>query len=515
MRLRVRAGWVVACVASCVGIAFAGERPDGSPIAVANAPAAVVSEPGPERQPSRPQPSRPQPSRPQPLAPTDASRNDGADSAVTIVLGGDLGLGGSNEAVHAGGASRHGKRHAWRELTAGIAPLIDGDLNFANLETVVTDRNDLRANPKAFNFRSHPAGVRHLVDLGFNVFSTANNHALDYGEAGVRETVRHLQALESHGLGAWPGIGLGRELASRPGDVMAKGARVRVSSIGIGGNGIPPQSSGHGGPRAGMLSYHRPEDFRETLARLADAEGDLRILSVHYGAEMQVRPGYGDVAKLRDEAARGAGIDIVVGHHAHVPAGVQIVDGKLILYGLGNLLHPGMQDMARFDVCRDYGLMVRVHMSRAAGGRLELRAIESIPITGMHARAEPLSGAEGRMRVEVLNHLASGLDAAEVGATGVRFTPRPDGSGLHCRPGADQEPGTIGALCRGWEPPPPPSAAASRRIAGACGGVLVARRRGGRDAATNAGPGRARVLRRTVQQAQKGGSLLSSIFGGW
>lgn len=404
---------------------------------------------------------------------TDATAED---TPLSIVFGGDLGLGGSNERISAEGAFRHGKRHGWNDLTDGIAPIINGDLNFANLETVVTDRDTLGANPKLFNFKSHPAGVKHLVGLGFNVFSTANNHALDYGEEGVRETARHLAALEQHGLKAWPGVGLSREQASRASDVLVKNARVRISAIGIGGNGLGSGDSG-GRSRAGMLAYSQPQDFRETVTRLAEADGDLRILSVHYGTELQVRPGASDVAKLRDLAAKAHGIDIVAGHHAHVPAGVQMVVGKLVLYGLGNLLHPGMQDMRRFDMCRDYGLVVRVHLARGASGRMETRAIEAIPITDMHLKARPMTGEEGRLRIEVLNHLAGDLDEPRANATGVRFATRPDGSGLYCAAGAASEPGRIGALCKGWEPPESPAREVARRVANACGSDIIARRK--------------------------------------
>lgn len=433
------------------------------------------------------------------------------DNTLTIVFGGDLGLGGSNERLHPEGALRHGKRHAWADLTAGIAPLINGDLNFANLETVVTDRDTLGANPKLFNFKSHPAGVRHLVGLGFNVFSTANNHALDYGEEGVRETVRHLEALEARGLKAWPGVGLSREQASRPSDVLIKNARVRISAIGIGGNGLSADD-GQKRQRAGMLAYSQPQDIRETVARLAEADGDLRVLSVHYGAELQVRPSASDIAKLRDQAVRAQGIDIVVGHHAHVPAGVQMVDGKLVLYGLGNLLHPGMQDMGRFDMCRDYGLFVRVHLAKGASGRMETRAIEAIPLTDMHLKAQPLLGDEGRLRIEVLNHLASDLDEPRANATGVRFVARPDGSGLYCTASAASEPGRIGALCKGWEAPTPPSREIARRIANACGTDIIARRKPSEPSAIGVKTSRSQSPVRQAQKEAAAGRSFWSFF---
>ena len=424
------------------------------------------------------------------------------DTALTIVLGGDLGLGGSEQPVHPDGAYRHGARTPWAELTAGIAPLLDGDINFANLETVVTDRNDIGTIDKAFNFRSHPAGIRHLIGIGFNVFSTANNHALDYGETGVRETLRHLSPLAPAGLKAWPGVGTSREEASRPAEIAVKGARVRLSAIGIGGYGLSKADDVDAGDdrdgrrqRAGMLAYRVREDFDETLGRLAAADGDLRILSVHYGAELQVRPAAADVARLRDDAVIKAGIDVVVGHHAHVAAGLQIVEAKtaegksgdrLVVYGLGNLLHPGMQDMARFDACRDYGLMVRLHYARAsAGGRPTLAAIEAITLTAMHAKATPQEPEDGAVRIAVLNALADGLDAPEAGASGVRFVARPDGTGLHCRAGAEAQPGRIGRLCAGWpkleaEARTKPETAAAARRAASCGGRAVADRRGNR-----------------------------------
>ena len=110
------------------------------------------------------------------------------DAGITLVIVGDTGLNGSLQPVRPDAGLRHGTPHVWSTLTSGIAAEINGDLNFANLETVVTDRNDLSAPDKAFNFRSHPAGVRHLVEVGFNLISTANNHSIDFGERGIRET---------------------------------------------------------------------------------------------------------------------------------------------------------------------------------------------------------------------------------------------------------------------------------------------------------------------------------------
>lgn len=362
---------------------------------------------------------------------------------LTLVLGGDIGLNGSGQPVLPTAALRHGDRRSWSDLTAGLRPLLAGDAVFANLETVVTDRSDLAPLEKAFNFRSHPLGVKHLVETGFNLFSIANNHAIDYGDAGLRETIKHISALRADGLAA-AGLGLGRAAALAPSDSTIKGARIRMSALGIGVGSQPAHASPE---RATMASYGSDTDFREAVTRLGSAEADIRILSVHYGQEMQVRPSQADEKRLR-EAVMTHNIDIVAGHHAHVVAGVQQIDGRLIFFGLGNLMHPGMQDMARHGICRDYGLLARVHLARTPGDRFKVHAIEAIALRDMHATVRARDGEDGATRIAVLNHLAAGLDqSAPGGARGIRFTPQANGRGLYCSADAERMPGSIGALC--------------------------------------------------------------------
>ena len=349
------------------------------------------------------------------------------ESSVVIVLGGDLGLGGSRQPVSPKGGYRHGKLLPWKSLTTGIEPILTGDINFANLETVVTDKRKLAPVDKTFTFQMHANGVRHLVNAGFNVFSTANNHSRDYGAVGMRETLRHLKELRDDGLLAFPGLGAGRDQAIAPSLLTVKGSKIAISALGIGGV-APGRSNG----RIGQPSYHSKADFNDTIAALADVEADYKILSAHYGRELSLRPSASAISKLRDQAVREQDIDLVVGHHTHVAGGVQRVGRKLILYGLGNLLHLGMQDMAKFGHCRDFGLMVRLHLQRGSDKRLKAAAIEAVPLTRMHAQAEPQSKAASEKRIAVLNGLAAELDDKSSGAQGVRFKVNEKGHGVYC-----------------------------------------------------------------------------------
>ena len=389
---------------------------------------------------------------------------------VIIVIGGDLGLGGSDQPISPLGAYRHGTRHPWADVTRHIKPLLIGDLNFANLETVVTDRKSLSPAEKRFRFRSHPEGVRHLLRTGFNAFSLANNHAIDFGTAGIRDTLHHIRRFEGFGLKLWSGLGTSAE-AFEPGRISIRGARIRMTAVGIGG--VSPTST-----RVGMPGYRSSRDFDKALDTLAATPADYRIFSAHYGQELQVRPSTGAVQKFRDRAVNANGIDLVIGHHAHTVAGIQSIGGKLIFYGMGNLLHPGMQNMARFNRCRDYGLIARIHLTPNREGRLTARAVEVIPITDMHLMAKPMPASAAARRIEVLNYLATGLDDVASRASGVRFQTRDNGTGLYCTQHAKLADGPLGALCRNWTPPDPVKASDLRNLRYACGGsALIARKK--------------------------------------
>jgi hypothetical protein len=114
---------------------------------------------------------------------------------LTIVLAGDTGFNATDAKVDQRGMVKGKQVTSFTDMLSGISRDVDGDLAFVNLETVVTDRNDLTPEGKgkgAFHFRSHPAALKALIDTGFNLFALANNHSYDYGGAGIEETLYHL-----------------------------------------------------------------------------------------------------------------------------------------------------------------------------------------------------------------------------------------------------------------------------------------------------------------------------------
>jgi poly-gamma-glutamate capsule biosynthesis protein CapA/YwtB (metallophosphatase superfamily) len=387
-----------------------------------------------------------------PAAPGWASSAD----EVTITLVGDVGLNRSNQPVEPEGV-RRGAFQTWAETTSLIDNDINGDLNFMNVETVVTDHNNLTPDSKEqrapFNFRTHPNGIRHLVSRGFNLLSLANNHSMDYGLGGLEETLKHVGKLQNERLAVAAGVGMNSEQASRPQRVSVKGSDIAFAATGIVTNNLERHRAGPNKP--GQSAYRFDDDYAEVRARLVAAPAQYRILSIHYGEEGRVRADAKQFADFRGLAAQKDGIDLIVGHHAHVVRGVEIAGQSLIFYGLGNFLHQGTADMTGKGACRDYGLMARMHLKKDADGKLKLRAVEAIPVTDTHFRPRRLTGEAGVTRIHALNYLDANLGDAASGARGVAFTPQPDGTGLYCLAGADRDGGTIGALCKDYRPAPP------------------------------------------------------------
>ena len=171
-------------------------------------------------------------------------------------------------------------------------------------------------------FKGLPAHAAGLASVPFDVACLANNHVFDYGLAGFKET---LEVLHRKGIRT-VGAGMTFEAAAAPLSVTIKGRRVTIVNFSEGED----LTSSRGGP--GVCGWEI-----ERLAghvRRAKARGDLVIAIGHAGLEYVPFPPPYVVAAFR--ALAEAGADCVVGHHPHVPQGLEVRRGRLIAYSLGN-----------------------------------------------------------------------------------------------------------------------------------------------------------------------------------
>lgn len=211
------------------------------------------------------------------------------------------------------------------------------DARIINLETTVTT-SDERWRGKAIHYRMHPKNIRCITAAGIDCCVLANNHALDWGTAGLEET---LDTLEGAGVEI---AGAGRDLgeATVPAVLRVPGKeRVLVFAFGARSSGIPAEwAAADGRPGVSFV----PDLSGDTVRRAAEGvhgikrEGDLVVASIHWGPNW----GYAVPREQRRFAHRlidEAGVDVVHGHSSHHPRGIEVYRGRPIIYGCGDVLN--------------------------------------------------------------------------------------------------------------------------------------------------------------------------------
>jgi poly-gamma-glutamate synthesis protein (capsule biosynthesis protein) len=209
------------------------------------------------------------------------------------------------------------------------------DLRIVNLETSITTSEDWER--KGINYRMHPANVGCLARAKIDCACLANNHVLDWGYAGLLETLETLRNARIRTAGA------GRNLteAWMPAvlDVSGKD-RVLVFSVGAASSGIPPHWAATGSkPGIAFLANASENTADAILARVRGVKrpGDIAVLSIHWGDNW----GYTVTHEHRAFAHRvlDGGVDVLHGHSSHHPKGIEVYRDKLILYGCGDFLN--------------------------------------------------------------------------------------------------------------------------------------------------------------------------------
>ncbi|MFK4070277.1 CapA family protein [Streptomyces sp. NPDC029674] len=240
-------------------------------------------------------------------------------------------------------ADADGDGYDFAPMLAGAKPVIrKADLAICHMETVYGADGDYSGYPA---FQSPPEVARALRATGYDSCSTASNHTLDAGAAGVRRT---LDALDKAGV---KHAGSARSAAEdkTPAWLRAGGARVAQLAYTYGTNGYP-------------LPKRKPwtVDLIDRAKIVADARAarkvgaDVVVVSLHWGTEWQDEP---DRRQLRLgkrlTASRTGGrpdIDLIIGTHAHVPQAYEKVNGTWVVYGMGDQI---AGDMINHEGARD------------------------------------------------------------------------------------------------------------------------------------------------------------------
>ena len=191
-----------------------------------------------------------------------------------------------------------------------------------NLETAVTRSEDWLG--KGINYRMNPGNIACLRAARIDCCVLANNHVLDFGVAGLRESLRVLRKSGIRGVGA----GLIEAHAYAPLSVRVNRHAIHIVNISEGED----LSASSGGP--GVFGWDIPR--AASIVRRLKARGGVVIAIAHCGLEYVPFPPPYVVSAFR--ALVDAGADCVVGHHPHVPQGMERWRGRPIFYSLGNFV---------------------------------------------------------------------------------------------------------------------------------------------------------------------------------
>ncbi len=271
----------------------------------------------------------------------------------------------------------------------GVREIVRGaDVAFTNLEMPLSDR---ARHTGAFMGRTAFADA--LRWAGFDVVSIANNHAFDAMETGLLDT---MTSLRRAGVG-FVGGGENLEEARKPHIVEVDGISIGFLAYTwsvnlVGAWGFP------GPDRSGVMPLD-PILIEEDIERVR-AEVDYVALSFHWAVEnsMDTHP------EARNFAHRmiDAGADLILGHHPHVPRGVEVYDGGVIFYSLGNLIF-GHNHTYWGD---NYLARVTLTPERITG-------VEVIPVAGEGndmSQPYPTEGARAQMLLRKVQELTAALD---------------------------------------------------------------------------------------------------------
>lgn len=196
--------------------------------------------------------------------------------------------------------------------------LSQADITFSNLENPIInkDKCPVVPNDARMIFCADPKMLEGLTFAGVDVVTLANNHTLDYGEEGLKETKSFL---EERGID----YTLPEKLVTR---------KVGETTFGFLGFNRVGRIEDVPGEKANQQELD--------LIKRAGQETDVLIVGVHWGYQYEKHPT--DLQRKWARQMVDAGADVIAGHHPHVVQDIDFIDGKPVFYSLGGLVFDNM-----------------------------------------------------------------------------------------------------------------------------------------------------------------------------
>lgn len=349
--MRTRA--VIACVATATALAACSAA---DPPAPGTAPAGTGA--------SRPSP----PATGRAAAPAEPARPTGpaGRAGITLAFTGDMLVSDELRAQAARNAGSSG--FDFGPMLREVAPVLRrADWAVCHQETPLSADNRVLSGWPSFSAPYQLAEA--MKAAGYDSCTTASNHTVDRGAAGVKSTLDTLDRVGLEHLGS----ARSAAEAARRTVYRVKGVRIGHSSYTYGTNGITP-------PTSWSVNLIDPARIRADAGRLRAAGADFVVVSLHFGQEKRQIPSAYQ-RQVVEQVMASRDVDLVIGHHAHVVQPVQRrADGRWVVFGLGNLLAQQalMPGEGTAPPHRD-GVIVRVAIAPGRSGRYAVTRVGYVP----------------------------------------------------------------------------------------------------------------------------------------
>ncbi|MDD3367411.1 MAG: CapA family protein [Lachnospiraceae bacterium] len=268
----------------------------------------------------------------------------------------------------------------WEEMQAA-------DIFMLNNEFPYTERGT-PLEGKLYTFRAVPETASYLQEMGVDIVTLANNHASDFGEVSLLDSLDTLDAL------GMPHVGAGRNLeeASHPAYFIINDTKIAVVSATQIERLDIPDTKGATAVTPGVFRCWDPTKLLEVIGE-AKQNSDFVVVYVHWGTENDAAPDWAQldqVGKIAD-----AGADLIIGDHPHVLQQIDIVDGVPVIYSLGNYLF----NSKKVDTC-----LVKVEIAND-----KLQSFQFVPVLQEGCHATLLDGFEKERVLSYMQQISTNV----------------------------------------------------------------------------------------------------------
>ncbi len=286
---------------------------------------------------------------------------------ISIAVAGDILLHSPVSTAAAAYGRESGSAYDYRPMFDRVrATLSAADLALCHLETPLSPDDASLSTYPSFSVPWEIAPA--LADAGFDGCSTASNHSLDRGAAGVTATLDHLDF-----------AGLGHSGSARSAQESATPSMYDVRGVQVGHLAYTDHLNGASVPadQPWLVSRIDSAKMLSDASALRAAGAEIVVVSLHWGSEFVSDPTDSQAA-IAAALLASPDVDLVVGHHAHVVQPVEEIDGEWVAYGLGNFLS-NQYDTTCCPAESQDGVIMIFHFREAEGGAFSPEAVEAVP----------------------------------------------------------------------------------------------------------------------------------------